>query len=338
MKKKYIYIIYVSIPKKHTIQVFKFNTLKKVKKIQEIYTNGEIQPIQLSTKKKKLYAGIRNHARITTYNINSKGLLKLNSEIKTYGNSNHIFIDKYEKYLFNSSYGNNSISCHLLNKKGIPEKIYTFKKKVLGCHSSIIDKSNNFLFFTALKLNTTFIYDIQNINKLFKININNLKHSKNYGPRHLSIHPNNKYLYILNELNSTITVWNIKKIVHKNSSKYIQKINIIPINLKKKWAADIHISPCGKFLYASERATSTISLFQININTGKLQFIKIYETEIQPRSFNIDKKGKYLIIAGQRSNSISIYSINKKNGFLNKKIKFSTMNEPLWIEVLLLKN
>ncbi|MCW5197697.1 beta-propeller fold lactonase family protein [Buchnera aphidicola] len=336
MKKKYI--IYVSIPKKNIIEVFEFNLLKKVKKIQEISTNKEIQPIKVSIKKKKLYAGIRNNAKIITYDINNQGLLKKNSQIKTYGNPNHIYIDKNEKYLFNSSYGNNSISCHLLDKNGIPKKIYKLKNKILGCHASIIDKSNKFLFFTALKLNKIFIYNIENIKKLFKINVNKIYHKKNYGPRHLSIHPNNKYLYILNELNSTITVWNIKNIIYQNKNKYIQKINITPIFFKKKWAADIHISPCGLFLYASERATHTISLFQINPNTGKIKFLKIYKTEKQPRSFTIDKTGKYIIVVGQKSNSASIYSINKKNGFLNKKLSFITMQEPLWVETLLLKS
>ncbi|CAL4321236.1 6-phosphogluconolactonase [Buchnera aphidicola (Chaitophorus sp. 3695)] len=337
MKKIKKYIIYVSIPKKNTIEVFEFNSLKKIKKIQEIYTYNEIQPIKLSIQKKKLYAGIRNEAQIITYDINHNGLLKINNKIKTYGNPNHICIDQDEKYLFNSSYGNNSISCHLLDSNGIPKKIYKFKTKMLGCHASIIDKSNQFLFFTALKLNKIFIYNIENINKLFKTNTNILHHKKNFGPRHLAIHPNNKYLYVLNELNSTIIVWDIKKIIYnKDTDQYIQKINIIPVFFKKKWAADIHITPCGLFLYASERATSTLSLFQINPNTGIIKFIKIYKTEKQPRSFNIDNKGKYLIVSGQKSNSVSIYSINKKNGFLNKKLNFLTMTEPLWIEILLL--
>jgi 6-phosphogluconolactonase len=338
MKKTQKYIIYVSIPKNHKIQVFKFNSLNKIKKIQEIDTNGEIQPIKLSLQKKKLYAGIRNDSRIITYTINDKGLLKKKNEIKTYGNPNHICIDLNEKYLFNSSYGNNSISCHLLSKNGVPKKTYKIKNKVLGCHASIIDQSNRFLFITALKLNKIFIYNIENINKLFEINTNNLYYNKNYGPRHMSIHPNNKYLYVLNELNSTITVWDIQKIILKNTFKYIQKIEIIPIFVKKKWAADIHISPCGYFLYASERATSTISLFQINPHTGVLKFTKIYQTVKQPRSFNIDQTGKYLIVAGQKSSSISIYSINKKNGLLNQELNFNIMKGPLWVEVLLLKD
>ncbi|CAL4321059.1 6-phosphogluconolactonase [Buchnera aphidicola (Periphyllus testudinaceus)] len=328
------YIIYISIPKKYIIEVFKFNSLGSIKKIQEIYTNGEVQPLKLCYKKKLLYAGVRNDSRIITYKINKKGLLKLLKETKTIGDPNHIFIDKNEKYLFNSSYGGNSISFHFLNKKGIPEKLFKNKKNILGCHSSVLDIKNNFLFCSSLKMDKIFIYSLKKIKKIFKKEKNILKCIKKSGPRHIIIHPKNKYLYIIHELNSSISIWNIKKIFNDNKIKCIQKIDILNIKLKKNWAADIHFTPCGNFLYASERIYNSITLFQVNSNTGKIKLIKIYKTEIQPRSFKIDNTGKYLIISGQKSNSISIYKINKKNGFLKKEKSFNTMKEPLWVEIL----
>ncbi|WP_343183344.1 beta-propeller fold lactonase family protein [Buchnera aphidicola] len=328
------YIIYVSIPKKKSIEVFQFKSSNKIKKIQEINTEGEIQPIKIFHKKNILYAGVRNKARIITYKINKKGYLKKIKETKTIGNPNHIFINKNKKYLLNSSYGGNSISLHYLNKNGTLKKDFQTGKNILGCHASVIDKKNKFIFCTSLLLDKVFIYNLKNIKKIFKYKKNFLKCSKNSGPRHIIFHPKKNFLYIIHELNSSISVWVMKKILNIKKIICIQKINILNIILKKKWASDIHFSPCGNFLYASERSNHSITLFHVNKNTGKIKLIKIYKTEKQPRSFKIEKKGKYLIVSGQKSNFISIYKINKKNGYLTKINSLKTKKEPLWIEIL----
>ncbi|NIH16604.1 MAG: beta-propeller fold lactonase family protein [Buchnera aphidicola (Periphyllus lyropictus)] len=332
MKKK---IIYVSIPKKNIIQVFKFNK-KKIKKIQEIFTNGEVQPIKLYKKKNILYAGVRNSSRIIIYKINSKGLLKFIKEVYTIGSPNHLSIDKKKKYLFNSSYGENCITCHKLLNNGILKKTYKTKNNILGCHSSISELKSKILFFTSLKKDKIFICKIKKIKSSFHKKIKYLKSEKNSGPRHLEIHPNNKFLYVINELNANILVWKINKKIHKIKKNYIQKIDIVPNFFGKKWAADIHIHPSGNFLYSCERTTSKITLFYVNSKNGTLKFIKTYNTEKQPRSFKLDKEGKFLIISGQKSNSISIYKINNTNGFLKKINQFKTLEEPLWIEILTL--
>ncbi|CAL4321071.1 beta-propeller fold lactonase family protein [Buchnera aphidicola] len=328
------YIIYVSIPKENIIEVFK-KKKKNIIKIQEIYTNGEVQPLKISYKKKLIYAGVRKHPRIITYHIKKTGLLKKIKETQTFGNPNHISLDLSEKYLFNSSYSSNSLTCHQLNKNGMPKKIYTIKKNILGCHSSIFHFQSKILFFTSLKEDKIFFEDIKNITKKKKKEIYYIKNTDKSGPRHMDIHPNQKYLYILNELNNTISIFNIEKIFNKKDFHLIQTIDILPNFSGKKWAADIHISPCGNFLYTCERTSNSISLFQINQKNGKLKLIKVYNTEIQPRSFNIDEKGKYLIISGQKSNSISIYKINKNFGLLEIRKRFKTKKEPLWIEIFM---
>jgi 6-phosphogluconolactonase len=326
------YIVYVSIPKEKFIEVFK---IKKnvVKKIQEVYTKREIQPLKISYKKKIIYAGIRNKPKIITYKIKKNGFLKKVKETKTFANPNHISLDIQEKYLFNSSYGGNCIVCHELNKQGFPKKKYRTKKKIYGCHSSIFHSFSKTLFFTSLKLDKIFFEKVNNLQKIFKKKLFYLKSEKNSGPRHMEIHPNQKYLYVLNELNNTISIWNINKILNKKVTHPIQIINTFPEFHGKKWAADIHISPCGSFLYTSERTSNSISLFLINKKKGILKLIKTYETEIQPRSFNIDPTGKRLIVSGQKSNSISIYKIDKNLGLLKKITSFPTRKEPLWIEI-----
>ena len=81
----------------------------------------------------------------------------------------------------------------------------------------------------------------------------------------------------------------------------------------KPWAADIHLTPDGKYLYASERTSSTLAGFKVDTKTGMLTPITIPSTEKQPRAFNIDPTGRYILAVGELSNSMTSYSIDKAN-------------------------
>jgi 6-phosphogluconolactonase len=102
----------------------------------------------------------------------------------------------------------------------------------------------------------------------------------------------------------------------------------------KPWAADIHLTPDGKFLYVSERTTSTLAAFSVDPKTGMLTSIDSYPTEKQPRSFNIDPSGRYLLSVGQLSNSMTSYAIDKATGKLTKLREYPVGKNPNWVEIV----
>ena len=102
----------------------------------------------------------------------------------------------------------------------------------------------------------------------------------------------------------------------------------------KPWAADIHSTPDGKFLYASERTTSTLAAFSVDSKTGMLTSIDSYPTEKQPRSFDIDPPGRYLLSVGQLSNSMTAYAIHQATGMLTKLKEYPVGKNPNWVEVV----
>ena len=97
---------------------------------------------------------------------------------------------------------------------------------------------------------------------------------------------------------------------------------------------DIHITPDGKWLYVSERATKTITAFSVDDNTGNLTYSRSYETEEIPRGFNIDPNGKFVIVAGQKSDYVAVHAINPETGELKLLDRFESGNEPNWIEIV----
>jgi 6-phosphogluconolactonase len=154
------------------------------------------------------------------------------------------------------------------------------------------------------------------------------------GPRHLIFSPNKKFVYLLNELDASIYVfpWDAKK---GTLGKETQVTTALPKGFTgKPWAADIHITPNGKFLYASERTTSTLAAFGVDAKKGTLTSIDSYPTEKQPRSFNIDPAGRFILSVGQLSNSMTSYAIDGRSGKLTKLKETPMGKNPNWVEIV----
>ena len=125
------------------------------------------------------------------------------------------------------------------------------------------------------------------------------------GPRHLTFSKDGKKMYVLQELNGAISVFDF---VNGKLNK-IQETTILANDFKGNFTgADIHISPDGKFLYASNRGeANTISIFKI-VKNGQLQPISVVSSLGKgPRNFVIDPTGKFLLIAHQYSNEIVVF-------------------------------
>ena len=138
------------------------------------------------------------------------------------------------------------------------------------------------------------------------------------GPRHLTFHPDEKHLYILNELLGTVTEVEYQA----NERRFLKKqtISSLPKDFKgNNNSADIHVHPTGKFLYASNRGDlNSVTVFKVKEKTGKLKLIEIEkEGIIWPRNFAIDPYGKYLLVANKDDDSIICFTIDEQDGSLS---------------------
>ena len=134
------------------------------------------------------------------------------------------------------------------------------------------------------------------------------------GPRHLTFSKNGKFVYVLQELNGALSVFGYEN----GTLKLIEETSILAKDFKGTFsAADIHISPDGKFLYATNRGeANSITIFKI-LKTGKLQLSGQTATLGKgPRNFAIDPTGSFLLVAHQYTNEIVIFKINKTTGAL----------------------
>ena len=154
------------------------------------------------------------------------------------------------------------------------------------------------------------------------------------GPRHVTFHPNGRYLYVINELNATITAFSY---ANGRVGKEIQTIGTVSADFPPhKSTAEIMVHPSGRFLYGSNRKfenhpqADAIVGYSIDPSTGRLKLIEHITRNIAfPRHFNIDPTGAWLYANNQKGDSIVQFAIDPKSGRLNGTGQISKVPVPV---------
>jgi len=197
-------------------------------------------------------------------------------------------------------------------------------------HCVIFSKDNKYLFAADLGIDKVMIYSFDEKNGELTEQ-GSIMAEAGAGPRHFTFHPNNKYAYLIEELTGTIS--NYRYI--GGQFELIQNISALPPDyMGSVGSADIHTSPDGKFLYASNRGESnTIAIFKINQKNGWLTLVGHQSTLGQtPRNFNFDPSGNFLLAANQNSDAIVIFKVDKKTGLLSDTGKKINVGNPVCIK------
>ena len=150
------------------------------------------------------------------------------------------------------------------------------------------------------------------------------------GPRHVAFHPDRQRAYVLDEMVSSITVFDYDPVRGALIRK--QTVSTLPNNFTgTSKAAEIRIHPSGPFLYISNRGHNSVTMYNIDASTGKLDAIGWESTRGEwPRGMNIDPSGTFLYAANQNTDTIAVFRIQPSNG----KLKFSTLaNTPTPVDV-----
>lgn len=172
--------------------------------------------------------------------------------------------------------------------------------KVIG-----VDLGTNELWFYTLDVKS---------NKLHLTEQQKLVMEAEAGPRHIDFHPNGKWLYVMNELNGTVSQ---VAIFEDGTYSLLSTVSSLPEGFTDyNKSADIHISSDGKFLYASNRGPNSIAIFSIG-DKGELSLVGFESTRGgEPRNFTLSPDENFLLVANQHSNNIISFKRNKETGTL----------------------
>ena len=242
----------------------------------------------------------------------------------------YVALDGTGRWLVAANYSGGSASVFPVNKDGsLSPRVQLIKdsgnsvndkqQEKAHVHSAVFSPDQKFLFTPDLGLDKVMIYKFTpSSNKpLTAAGIPFEKTMEGEGPRHFTFHPNKKYAYLISELMGTVTAYKY----NNGELEKIQNIETHPKDFSGViGSADIHVSPDGNFLYASNRGDeNTITIFSIDKATGRLK-LKGFQPVLgkTPRNFIIDPTGNFLLVANQESDNVVIFKRNNETGLLKE--------------------
>src|SRR6187397_3051005 len=267
----------------------------------------------------------------------------------------YITFDRTGRFLLSASYGGNVVSVNPVGgdgKVGEPQQVIPTAR---NAHAIITDKSNRFAFVPHLGTDQVFLFVFDA--KSGRLTANTppvLQLKAGTGPRHLITSPDNKFVYLLNELTATVTTLALD--AKTGTLKEGDSASALPPDTKLGpgmprgavgapgqaprntdndiWASDLHLTPNGRFLYAAERTSSTLGGFRVDAASGKLTYVGSTPAEKQPRGFAIDPSGRFVVVSGEKSETISSYAIDAESGALKPIGKYPTGKGANWVEIV----
>ncbi|MFZ0260377.1 MAG: beta-propeller fold lactonase family protein [Pseudolabrys sp.] len=323
-----------------------------------------VMPMAVSPSKKHLYAVVRSQpVRVLTYAIDpATGGLTQKASAPLPDSMPYVSTDQTGRFLFTASYGGDKIAVSPIGENGLIEaEAIQVIPTGRNAHSILPDRSNKFVYAATLGANQVlqFTFDSKS-GKLTANEPASVSPEAGHGPRHLAFSSDNKYLYVLNELSGHVTQYVID--ASKGTLTLVDSVSSVPAEAglawgapqapvgaapasasaakdekPKVWAADIQVTPDGKFLYTTERTTNKIALFTVAPGTGKLAYVTNFATEAQPRGIRIDPTGQYLVASGEKSDRVSVYKIDQSTGKLSEPTRHPVGNGANWVEIVELK-
>jgi len=284
---------------------------------------------------------------VSAYVINQANgkLTPLNTLVPTNGqDTTHLSVQLSGQYLFAASYTSGNFQVFQINPDGsIGAMTDNFQSVGNGtgpnparqegphAHQMITDLDGNHVFGVDLGADKVNVWNLDaGTGKLIANTVPFAPIASGSGPRHMAFHPDRQHAYALSELASSVTVFDYDPV--RAAFTWKQTISTLPPDFTgTNTTAEIRIHPSGRFLYNTNRGHNSVTMFEIEPETGELEVIGWESTRGQwPRGMNIDPSGNFLYAANQNTDNIAVFGIQPANG----RLRFSTLvNTPTPVDV-----
>ncbi|WP_449428426.1 lactonase family protein [Rhodanobacter umsongensis] len=353
--------VYVSNAADGTISTYQLNEATgKLTPGETVPVGKQVMPMAVSPDHHYLYAAVRSVPyNVQTFTIDPRSgkLHKLSQSPLGYSLA-YISLDKTGRYMFGSSYDDDLFTVNSIKKGVVSDKVLQTFKTEQNAHSVRIDNSNRFIFVASLAGEKVYGYRFDA--QTGKVTPNDppyIDAPAGLAPRHPAFSPDGRFLYIVDEEQDKVITYALDP----NSGKLTQvavtsampaDTTLVPgaprgavrnhtpamqphaDTSNDIWAADIHITPDGNYLYTTERTTSVLTAFKVDKASGALTFVGTFPTEKQPRGFNISANSKYLVSSGEKSDTLSVYDIDPATGKLQFNGKYPVGHDANWVEIV----
>ena len=346
------YLAYVGTYTDHGskgIYVYRFDSSTgKLSSLSLAAETTEPSFLAIDSRKRFLYAaneitdyGGQSTGAVSAFAIHPEtGKLSLLNQVPSRGAAPaHITLDQTGRYALVSNYNAGSVAVFPVLKDGRLGDAASFRQHKGSsvnpqrqegphAHAVALSPDNRFAVVADLGLDELLVYSFDSTKGTLGANPQVAKASPGAGPRHLAFSSDGRFLYVINELKSTVVTYSYN--AASGALHELQTISTLPKTFSgNNTAAEIEIHPSGKFLFASNRGEDSIAVFAIDSATGTLTHTENDPTHGKtPRNFAIDPTGSWLLAANQDSDNIVVFRIDQKTGHLTPTGDVSQVPSP----------
>jgi len=333
------WIVYVANADSADIAVLALDrTSGALREVDRFATGGKVMPLAVRPDRRVLWASIRDEPlRVLSLAIDpANGRLSQIGSAPLPASMCWISIDATGRFLLSASYGSSVVAVSPIGDDGVARAAQQVVATDEKAHAFQVAPDNRFAFATCLGGGVVRQFRFDAASGRVDDNDPKAWHARpGAGPRHFVFHPHASFVYLLHELDATVEVLALDRARGTLQSTGCV-VSLLPPNFTggAPWAADLHCTPEGRFLYASERRSSTLSSFAIDAQTGALAPIATTPTETEPRGFALSPDGRFLVAVGQASHRLSLYAIDATSGALAKLDERAIGRNPNWVEIV----
>ncbi len=303
-------------------------------------------PFTFSPDRRFLYAAIRQapHPVVSLAVGAANGALRSLGAAPLPERAASLATDHAGRHLFTVSYGGHFLSVSPIDVLGVAGPPTQVIGDLAQAHGIAVDPSDHHVYVACMGADAVLAYRFDPAaGRLEQEPFDRRPSAAGAGPRHLALSPGARHLYAVTEHHGTVMVF--ERDQESGRLKHVQTIGFLPETILESaapavarpppGAADIHLSPDGSFLYASDRPTNSIGAFRVDHQSGRLSPIENVAAEATPRSFAIDADGRHLFCIGVSSGRVGVYEIDQETGCLHRRSTSDGVSGMVdWIEVV----
>ena len=305
--------------------------------VQRMPAGGSVMPLAPSHDRRHLFAALRTMPyRVASFAIEPRsGSLRPLGSGPLPASTPYIAVDPTGQFLLWASYSGHQIGVSAIGGDGVASVAHQVINTEPNAHAIVLDRAGRHAYVPCLGGDAVMVWKFDaGSGRLSPNTPARIAQRPGAGPRHFVFHPVGAYAYLLHELDATVSSFACD--AESGLLTQMQQVDILAAGFSgKPWAADIHLTPDGRFLYTSERRSSTLTAFAVGLD-GRIDPLAHYATESEPRAFAIDPGGRFLLAVGQASHSLTSYRIDAASGRLDALKKYPMGKNPNWIEIIAL--
>jgi 6-phosphogluconolactonase len=241
----------------------------------------------------------------------------------------HLRFDSTGKWLLATNYGTGNAAIFPLKSDGSIGEMTDFvqhhgkgpnaaRQDGPHAHSSIFTPDDRFAIIADLGIDQLVIYKFDSASGKL-LTHSSIAAQPGAGPRHLAFHQNGIWMYVANELNSTVTLYDYDGVTGRLTER--ESLSSIPADSPENTIADIHISPSGERVYVSNRGHNSIAVYDIS-GKGSLELVSIEDCGGNwPRNFTLAPSGNFMLVANQYSNEVCVLPIREGKNPLGAQVE-----------------